>query len=116
MANCIKCGKELVGTKVFCDDCLKVMNEHPVPSGTPLIIHQRQTNTGKKAPAKKKAIPPEEQVQRLRKVIRWLIALVLVLFVLLSVAACWLTIEIQEPDWIPEETKGQGYGTAPPGK
>ncbi len=111
MANCIKCGKELAGTKVFCNECLGVMKEYPVPSGTPLIIHQREVPAAKKANAKKKALSPEEQVLRLRGIIRWLVLGVFVLVLALVVTGTWLLKEVREPQWIPEETKGQNYST-----
>ena len=53
MANCIKCGKELSTTKVFCQECLEIMEKYPVATGTPIVLHPRSAAV-QKAPVKKK--------------------------------------------------------------
>ncbi len=111
MANCIKCGKELSSTKAFCEECLEVMEHYPVPSGTPLVIHQRAA-APKKASGKKKA-SPEEQVPKLKKLVKQMTAIMILLTIALGIALGWLIREIREPALVPEETKGQNYSTQP---
>ena len=111
MANCIKCGKELSTTKAFCEECLEIMEKYPVPSGTPLVIHRRSA-IPKKAPVKKK-LSPEEQVVKLRRLIKRLTALLIVFAIIISIGVIWLIREIKEPGRDPETTKGQNYSTQP---
>ncbi len=103
MANCIKCGKELGNTKVFCEDCQAVMKQYPVPTGTPLVIHQRPET--KKTAIKKKTISPEEQVIRLRKKVKRLAWTVVLLVLLLICAAGWLFWEIYQPEPAPADVQ-----------
>lgn len=109
MAKCIKCGKELSGSRVFCDECQEVMKQYPVPSGTPLVIHQR--SEVKKPSAKKKVISPEEQVTGLRRRVRWMALVIAALLLALSLTVGMLLKEISEPDPEVTETKGQNYST-----
>ncbi len=111
MANCIKCGKELASTKVFCEECLEVMEKYPVPSGTPLVIHQR-TAASRKVATKKK-LSPEEQIPKLKRRIKQLTVILIVMALVLTIATGWLVQEIREPGVVPEETKGQNYSTQP---
>lgn len=111
MANCIKCGKELSTTKAFCEECLEVMERYPVPSGTPLVIHKRIA-LPKKAPVKKK-LSPEEQVVKLKRLIKQMAALLVVFAIIIGIGVAWLIREIREPDQNPEATKGQNYSTQP---
>ena len=111
MANCIKCGKELSTTKSFCEECLEVMEKHPVPSGTPIVIHRRSA-IPKKAPVKKK-LSPEEQVVKLRRLVKRLMALLVVFAIIIAIGVTWLIREIREPGKDPEATKGQNYSTQP---
>ena len=36
--SCLNCNKETSGTAVFCEDCLREMEQHPVAKGTPATI------------------------------------------------------------------------------
>ena len=111
MANCIKCGKELSTTKAFCEECLEVMERYPVPPGTPIVIHKR-TSIPKKTPAKKK-LSPEEQVVKLRRLVKRLTAILIVFAIIIAIGVTWLIREIREPGQDPEATKGQNYSTQP---
>lgn len=111
MANCIKCGKELSTTKAFCEECLEVMERYPVPSGTPLVIHRRSA-IPKKAPVKKK-LSPEEQVIKLKRLVKQMAVLLVVFALIIGFGLAWLIREIREPGQDPEATKGQNYSTQP---
>ena len=87
------------------------MEKYPVPSGTPLVIHRRSA-IPKKAPVKKK-LSPEEQVVKLRRLIKRLTALLIVFAIIISIGVIWLIREIKEPGRDPETTKGQNYSTQP---
>lgn len=111
MANCIKCGKELSTTKVFCQECLESMEKYPVATGTPIVLHPRSA-AAQKAPVKKKP-SAEEQLPKLKKKIRVLSALLAVLLLVLAIGGYWLVKEILEPGQIKENNKGQNYSTQP---
>ena len=87
------------------------MEKHPVPSGTPIVIHRRSA-IPKKAPVKKK-LSPEEQVVKLRRLVKRLMALLVVFAIIIAIGVTWLIREIREPGKDPEATKGQNYSTQP---
>ncbi len=64
---CMKCGKEIKENQVFCDACLVIMGKYPVKPGTYIQIPQRPSSPTNKAASRRKSIPPEEQVLRLRR-------------------------------------------------
>ena len=86
--NCMKCGRETVGNDVFCAECLAEMEKYPVRPGTVVLLPNRREEPAlKKSHSRRKAgLPPEEQVKRLKKVVRKLNIAVLVLFLLLAAA------------------------------
>ena len=86
--NCMKCGRETVGSDVFCTQCLAEMEEYPVRPGTVVQLPLRREEPAvKKSHSRRKAAPPpEEQVRRLKKVVRKQRVAILVLILLLAVA------------------------------
>lgn len=87
--HCLKCGKEAQENQVFCEGCLEDMKKHPVKPGTPVQLPLRSERSQAKKPAHKgRSLPPEEQVTRLRKLVRRLtVAMVVLALVLCAVAA-----------------------------
>ena len=80
---CLKCGRDTVANKIFCQDCLTGMERYPVKPGTAIQLPQRTTKVIPKKPAKRTPTP-EEQIASLKKSRFWLTAAV----VLLSAALC----------------------------
>lgn len=79
---CLKCGRETVSEKVFCNECLELMKQHPVKPGTAIQLPQRASMAvPKKAP--KRVLSPEEQIVRLKRSRFWLRLTVILLFVCL---------------------------------
>lgn len=113
---CIKCGKELSGTQVFCEECQAVMEQYPVPPETVLQLPVRpvdtvpKKSTGKKK-AKKKNVDPEEQLKQAKKLIRRLIILVIALFVTLGVTTAALILRSLEKEPPAEDLTGKNYST-----
>ena len=78
--SCMKCGKKLGESQVFCDECLKKMEKSPVNPNIAVNLPQRPT-----APVTKKKIVRrryfwnvEGEIDVLRTKIRWLrVALVI---------------------------------------
>ena len=58
---CMKCGKEIDDSHVFCDDCLEVMSHHPVKKGTPVLLSNAATSAEKKPAPKQETQSQEPQ-------------------------------------------------------
>ena len=83
MLYCMKCGREVKGNQVFCDQCLSVMKQYPVKQDVRVQLPHRELPTEKKAPVRKRVLTPEEQISRLRSAVKRLsIALVCILLLL----------------------------------
>lgn len=83
---CLKCGKETKEHQVFCDSCLQVMDQHPVKPGTPIHLPHRSAHAAPKK-ARKRTLPPDEQIASLKKRSHRL-----TLFLLLALLALLLTV------------------------
>lgn len=107
---CMKCGTDTKSEQVFCDTCLAGMKQFPVKPGTPVQLPTRPAIAPKKNSARKKQITPEEQVLRLRGIIRRLaVGLVAVLLALgFSVSLLLHTLQQQAED---PEPNGKNYST-----
>ena len=78
--NCIKCGREIAESQVFCDHCLDNMAAYPVKPGTPVYLPKR-------APAaeKRRNTKPEDSPAQIISIQRkWLRRLILLCIVLIS--------------------------------
>ena len=84
---CLKCGKETTENQVFCSSCQEVMQDYPVKPGTAVHIIPREQRPQEKKPPRRKEADREDQLDRLRLVIRCLAAAVAVLSVLLCATA-----------------------------
>ena len=94
---CMKCGKEIGETRVFCDDCLEIMSQYPVKPGTHVHLPSAATTAEKKAAPKKRQPTPEEYLARFRTATRWLsIALVSTLLIL-GIAITLLVDAVKTP-------------------
>lgn len=84
--NCMKCGRDTVSERIFCEECLAEMEKYPVKPETAIKLPPPRENTSIRRVVKRRTISPEEQVKALKKRVRNLyIALILclVLIVLL---------------------------------
>ena len=70
---------------MFCESCRENMLLHPVEPGT--AIHLPNRTARKKAAPKKRPIPPEEQIQNLRRSLRRARGFALILLVILIMTA-----------------------------
>ena len=87
---CMKCGRDIALGQAFCKECLEDMSHHPVNPATPVQLPVQNTvvNVSRRPVRTRKAKKPEEQILRLRKQVRtqrWIIALLLVLFIGLGI-------------------------------
>ncbi len=93
--NCMKCGAVISDDQVFCDKCIEEMKKYPVKPGTPIQLphHDSQPSAKQKRTRRKRKLPPEEQIRKLRSTVFWL-GLTLVFVTLAFAAAAYLAIHL----------------------
>ncbi len=97
--HCLKCGKKLGASQVFCDECVAKMEQNPVKPGTLINLPNRTPAS----PAKKKAAKRrywwhvEDEIAPLRSKVRWLTFALIVatLGFLIAVAVIFLLLQWQ---------------------
>lgn len=107
--KCMRCGTGITPGAVFCDECLADMEKHPVNPDTPVNLpHREKQQTIKRA--KKRFQKPEDHIHALRKLIGWLITMLILLVIALTISIYLL---LTQPN--PNDTNGlpgQNYGTS----
>ena len=108
---CMKCGREMTQQQAFCEACLAEMEKYPVKPGTVIHLPSRREETGpKKTAHRRKGIQsPEEQVKTLKRLVRVLLATLLVATALLGVAGYFAVNHLLEED--PVLLPGQNYSS-----
>ena len=105
---CMKCGKEIDDSQVFCDDCLEVMSQYPVKKGTPLHLPSAAPSEEKKPAPKKRQLSVEERLFRFQRATRWLsIALISTLLIL----GITITLLVQSESAPVANDIGKNYNT-----
>ena len=101
--KCIKCGKDTVGSAVFCDSCLDDMAQHPVKPGTPVILPKRDSMPVVRH-SRNRVMKPEQQILQRKKWICGLAAMIALLLVALTVSILLLVrvIEVSEMEITPQ--------------
>jgi len=105
--HCMKCGREIEEGQVFCIDCLHKMAQYPVKPGTVVQLPvRREQNMMRRVMPRRKMVTPEDQIRKLRKTLRVMIAVWAVTFLLLC-ASLYPAISyiLQEEHFLP----GQNY-------
>lgn len=94
--GCIKCGKKLGSSQVFCDECLEKMEKSPVKPGTVVKLPDRPAVTvSKKRPLHRRYLwDAEDEIDTLRSRLRWVTFALIVAIIgfLLSVAVIFLLL------------------------
>lgn len=86
--SCLKCGKTTEEKQVFCSECLTLMEKYPVKPGIAIHLpHRNAASPEKKASLQRREPTAAEQVEHLRKTVRWLLGMIAVLSVLLLLTA-----------------------------
>ena len=100
---CLRCGAEVSGQQVFCDDCLAYTQSRPVNPSAPVLLPHRTTATAPRKRLRRRVRKPEEQVHVLKNWIAWLVVLLAVLLVGLALSVmlnCQL-LGVAEMDFLP---------------
>ena len=109
--RCMKCGRDTELEQVFCDSCREVMARYPVRPGIVVQLPRRAETAAKKQTVRRRAVPTqEERNQILRRVVRWLAALVLLLTVA-AVGLGWLSLRLYRESEF-KVLPGQNYSAA----
>lgn len=82
--NCMKCGRDTVSERIFCEECLAEMEKYPVKPETAIKLPPPRENTSIRRVVKRRTISPEEQVKTLRKRIRRLYLILILCLVLIA--------------------------------
>lgn len=108
--NCMKCGREIALGQAFCKDCLSDMERYPVKPDTPVQLPpQPEIHVNRRAPHPRKTKKPEDQLTRLRKLVR-IQTLALLAVVLLFIASTVFFLAKLYPRQQPIRP-GQNYST-----
>ncbi len=106
---CLRCGVETNENQVFCDKCLENMERHPIKSGTPVKLPNRELYPAPKKQARRKTLTMEEQNTRLKVLARTLFALLGAVSVVLGIFI-WLYFQsASNTSKVPEASKGTNY-------
>ena len=99
--SCMRCGKEMEESLVFCPECLADMERHPVKPGTPIQLPVRNNDNGtKRARFRLAESKWMDKIFLLKYIIFWLVVLVVLLAAALAICICML-LQVT-PDWINE--------------
>ena len=107
--HCMKCGREIRETQVFCDSCLAIMSGKPVKPDAVVQLPVRPAPQTKKSAPRKRTPTAEEKLGRLRGVVKWM-SLAMTCLVLALVVTVSLLLQ-GEPVSQPEHGIGQNYNT-----
>ena len=110
--KCMRCGASINAGAVFCDDCLADMEKHPVKPGTPINLPRREKQQTVKR-SKRRVRKPEDQLTALRRLVVWLMALIVLLTLALTASIYMLTNQPDQSDG--NRLPGQNYGTSADG-
>ena len=97
---CLNCNKKTNGTEVFCEDCLKAMEDYPVDKGTPIVIPAQPSPATPKKQATRLLGSVEEQLELSQRSNRRLAIALIGMALLLAVAAAavvYLTVSGGKP-------------------
>ncbi len=106
---CLKCGTEIEGQQVFCSGCLEIMDRYPIKPGTPIQLPKKTAIIAPKKQSRRSSPAPEDQVRRLKVVIKVL----LVILLAVCLGASYFVYQYFQPDPVDEEpSPGQSWSVA----
>ena len=96
--KCMRCGVETGTQKAFCQDCLASMAQNPVKPGTPVNLPDRKHIQEIHRPVRKKReIPPEEQIARLKHTVHLLAMCLAAALAAAAIFGALLFVELTAP-------------------
>ncbi len=111
---CMKCGKEVSGSQVFCDACLQDMEQYPIKPGTPVLLPNRPSQSVVHKRSARRSRKPEEQISGLKNALTWLCVFCCLLMVALTLSVM-LNLQLLGNNDI-HILPGQNYNTSENGE
>lgn len=103
---CLKCGREIEGQQVYCNSCLEIMGRYPIKPGTPVHLPKKAPIAAAKKQGRRSAPSLEDQLRRMRRLVKVLIVLLLAV----SLAASYFVYQYFQPEPVDEEpSPGQSW-------
>ena len=111
----MKCGREILEGQVFCQECRADMERYPVKPGTVVQLPKRREGAPvRRNIGRRRTATPEEQIAKLRKSLRIVIALWVIAVVLLCAALYPAALYFMEEDhFLPGQNYSVMENTAP---
>ena len=109
--GCMKCGRDVSFGQVFCDKCLEEMEKYPVKPGTVVRLPRRVEESvfRKPHPRRRPQLTPDEQIKKLKLLLRRLIVTVMILLMLLGVTGYFAVVHLLESEIV--RLPGQNYSS-----
>ena len=109
--GCMKCGRDVSSGQVFCDKCLEEMEKYPVKPGTVVRLPRRVEESvfRKPHPRRRPQLTPDEQIKKLKLLLRRLIVTVMILLMLLGVTGYFAVVHLLESEIV--RLPGQNYSS-----
>ena len=95
--GCLKCGETTQAEHVFCPTCMEVMQRYPVKPDTAVSIPRRETPSAERKPVSRAEPTPKQQLARLRAIVKWLLAVIVILSLLLCLVGVMLIRTLDQP-------------------
>lgn len=94
--QCMKCGRDVTGSNVFCEECLGDMAEHPVKPGTVVILPSAMSSYQPKKQQVKRQTTAEDQIRRLKRRNTILSVLLAISLAVTATLAIWAIPHLDE--------------------
>lgn len=108
--NCLRCGKETQENQAFCEGCAAELAKHPVAPGTPVQIQKRPVRESENDAQQE--LSPEEANLQLRKLIRWLTAVIGAMTLVICILCAILFVNMSNQPTA--DDIGRNYNTVTP--
>lgn len=95
--GCLKCGEATQAEHVFCPTCMEVMQRYPVKPDTAVSIPRREVSSAERKPVSRTEPTPKQQLARLRAIVKWLLAVIVILSLLLCLVGVMLIHTLDQP-------------------
>lgn len=108
--NCLKCGRDIEESQVFCPECLEDMKKYPVKPNIAIQLPHREEHTFLKKPQikRRQAPTPEEKLRSMR---RYLLRMLILWFATLALLVASLYPALQYFLGRSFRMPGQNYST-----
>lgn len=106
---CLKCSREIDEHQVYCNGCLEIMDRYPIKPGTLVQLPKRKVYAAPKKQNWRSTPSLEDQLRRLRRIIKFLIIMLLEV----SLVASFFAYQYFQPEPAKEEpSPGQSWSVA----